>query len=186
MLVCSKYLFMNKKVRIQTQKQFTGIWQCFVNNVIKRRGPWLLQGKKPVTMDSITSSVMFGMYRNCCQCLSQLRGGPGTPNTKLEIFLSGQAGGVATVRMMAPGDIVKVRLKCQTESMRARKGANLPKPKYRSSVHCLLNIVREEGVLGFYGGGSASHAEGWLSYATYFLTYSTLCEWFTPTGKKGP
>ncbi|XP_014061342.1 solute carrier family 25 member 47-A isoform X1 [Salmo salar] len=175
------------KVRIQTQKQFTGIWHCFITTLSKEGVHGFFKGMSlPVTTVSMTSSVVFGMYRNCRQCLSQLRGGPGTPNTKLEIFLSGLAGGVATVTVMSPGDIVKVRLQCQTESLRARKGANLPKPKYRGPVHCLLTIVREEGVLGLYRGALPLMLRDGPSYATYFLTYSTLCEWFTPTGKKGP
>lgn len=53
----------------------------------------------PLTTVSMTSSVAFGTYRNCLHCLSQARGaGGGGPYTKLEIFLSGLAGGVAQVR----------------------------------------------------------------------------------------
>lgn len=51
----------------------------------------------PVTTISMTSSVVFGTYRNCLQCLSQARGAGGGPNTKLDVFLSGMAGGVAQV-----------------------------------------------------------------------------------------
>ncbi|XP_034143844.1 solute carrier family 25 member 47-A isoform X3 [Esox lucius] len=175
------------KVRIQTQKQFTGIWQCFMTTLSKEGVHGFFKGMfLPVTTVSMTSSVVFGTYRNCRQCLCQLRGGPGTPNTKLEIFLSGLAGGVATVTVMSPGDIVKVRLQCQTESMRTRKGANLPKPKYRGPVHCLLTIVREDGLLGLYKGALPLILRDGPSYATYFLTYSVLCDWFTPAGRKGP
>lgn len=51
----------------------------------------------PLTTVSMTSSVAFGTYRNCLHCLSQARGAVGGPNTNLEVFLSGLAGGVAQV-----------------------------------------------------------------------------------------
>ncbi|XP_046877544.1 solute carrier family 25 member 47-A [Hypomesus transpacificus] len=173
------------KVRIQTQKQFTGIWQCIIATGTKEGVHGFYKGMSlPVTTVSMTSSVVFGTYRNCLQCLSQLRGGLGTHNTKLDIFLSGLAGGVAQVTVMSPGDIVKVRLQCQTESMRA--GANLPKPKYRGPVHCLLTIAREEGVLGLYRGALPLIFRDGPSFATYFLTYSILCDYLTPPGKNGP
>ncbi|XP_029902697.1 solute carrier family 25 member 47-A [Myripristis murdjan] len=173
------------KVRIQTQKQFTGIWQCAVTTFSKEGVHGFFKGMTlPVTTISMTSSVVFGTYRNCLQCLSQLRGAPGAPNTKLEVFLSGMAGGVAQISVMSPGDIVKVRLQCQTESMRG--GASLHKPKYHGPVHCLLSIVREEGVLGLYRGALPLMLRDGPSFATYFLTYNTVCEWLTHNGKKGP
>lgn len=52
----------------------------------------------PLTTVSMTSSVAFGTYRNCLHCLSQARGAGGGPNTKMEVFLSGLAGGVAQVQ----------------------------------------------------------------------------------------
>ncbi|XP_031437886.1 solute carrier family 25 member 47-A isoform X2 [Clupea harengus] len=137
----------------------------------------------PVTTVSITSSVVFGTYRNCLQYLSQLRG-LGAPNTKLDIFLAGLAGGVTQISVMSPGDIVKVRLQCQTESMRG--GSNLPKPKYRGPVHCLLSIIRQEGPQGLYKGAFPLALRDGPSFATYFLTYQTLCEWQTPAGQKEP
>ena len=43
----------------------------------------------PVTTVSISSSVVFGTYRNVLQCLRQLRNPrPDAPNAKLDIFLS--------------------------------------------------------------------------------------------------
>lgn len=81
------------------------------------------------------------------------------------------------ISVMSPGDIVKVRLQCQTES-RAR-GSSTLKPKYRGPVHCLLTIVKEEGLRGLYRGAFPLMLRDGPSYATYFLTYSTVCEWLT-------
>ncbi|XP_054618697.1 solute carrier family 25 member 47-A isoform X2 [Dunckerocampus dactyliophorus] len=138
----------------------------------------------PVTTISMTSSVVFGTYRNCLQCLKQARGDAHGPNTKLEVFLSGLAGGIMQTSVMSPGDIVKVRLQCQTESM--RRGGGSAKPKYRGPIHCLLSIVREEGVRGLYRGAAALMLRDGPSFATYFLTYSSVCDWLTKSGNEKP
>ncbi|KAK0133343.1 Solute carrier family 25 member 47-A [Merluccius polli] len=153
---------------------------CFHNARQRRRM------SLPVTTISMTSSVVFGTYRNCLQCLCEVRGGaPGGPNTKLEVFLSGMVAGVAQILVMSPGDVVKVRLQCQTESSRGRTD-HMPKPKYRGPVHCLLRIGREEGVLGLYRGALPLMLRDGPSFATYFLTYNTICEWMTPADKDRP
>ncbi|XP_035240350.1 solute carrier family 25 member 47-B isoform X5 [Anguilla anguilla] len=139
----------------------------------------------PVTTVSISSSVVFGTYRNCLQCLRQLRSGSlDAPPSKPDIFLSGLAGGVAQVSVMAPADIVKVRLQCQTAPYQG--SASHSKPKYRGPLHCLLSIAREEGVLGLYKGANALALRDGPSFATYFLTYNIICEWLTPAGQKQP
>ncbi|XP_068198654.1 solute carrier family 25 member 47-A isoform X2 [Antennarius striatus] len=138
----------------------------------------------PVTTISLASSVLFGTYRNCLQCLSQARGAGCGPNTKLEVFLSGLVAGIVQVSVLSPGDIVKVRLQCQTESRRGI--ANMPKPKYRGPVHCLLSIIKEDGITGLYRGALPLMLRDGPSFATYFLTYTTICEWLRDTGKSKP
>ncbi|XP_034018495.1 solute carrier family 25 member 47-A isoform X2 [Thalassophryne amazonica] len=111
------------KVRIQTQKQFTGIWQCTASTFAKEGVRGFFKGMTlPLTTLTMTSSVLFGTYRNCLEHLRRLRGAGGGPNTKFEVFLSGFAGGVAQILVMAPGDMIKVRLQCQTESKQGGVG----------------------------------------------------------------
>ncbi|XP_028831339.1 solute carrier family 25 member 47-B isoform X2 [Denticeps clupeoides] len=174
------------KVRIQTQRNHLSVWQCALS-IVRTEG---LRGfykgmSMPVTTVSISSSVVFGTYRNVLQCLSQLRhSSPEAPPTKLHIFLSGLAGGVAQVSVMAPADIVKVRLQCQTEPY---KFPNVDfKPKYRGPVHCLLTIAREEGILGLYKGAGALALRDGPSFAIYFLTYNSICSWLTEEHHKKP
>ncbi|XP_051730280.1 solute carrier family 25 member 47-A isoform X2 [Ctenopharyngodon idella] len=195
--------------RSKTHTTFTGLCQCCIiqlfirsnNNVIGRSkqlrrciSPTSLQDQLevhgffkgmalPVTTISMTSSVVFGTYRNCLQCFGQLRG-IGAPISKLDIFLSGMAGGVAQISVMSPGDIVKVRLQCQTE--RKSSGFSHGKPKYSGPIHCLLTIAKEEGVLGLYRGALPLAFRDGPSFATYFLTYNTLCSQLTPAGQKEP
>lgn len=172
------------KVRVQTQKQFKGIWQCSVATFSNEGAKGFFKGMSlPLATISLTSSLAFGIYRNCLQCMSQARGGNG-PNTKPEVFLSGLIAGVAQTSVMSPGDVVKVRLQCQTESRRAK--ANAPKPKYSGPAHCLLSIIKEDGVAGLYRGALPLMLRDGPSYALYFLTYSTACEYLTDSGKTKP
>ncbi|XP_032398810.1 solute carrier family 25 member 47-A [Etheostoma spectabile] len=173
------------KVRIQTQTQFTGLWQCAAATLSKEGVHGFFKGMSlPLTTISMTSSVVFGTYRNCLQCLSQARGAPCGPNTKLEVFLSGLVAGTAQTSVMSPGDMVKVRLQCQTESKRG--DANMRKPKYRGPVHCLLSIIKDEGFMGLYRGAVPLMLRDGPSHATYFLTYTVICELLTDSGKKRP
>ncbi|KAK2890311.1 solute carrier family 25 member 47-A isoform X1 [Channa argus] len=173
------------KVRIQTQKQFTGIWQCTVATFSKEGVHGFFKGMSfPIITISLTSSVVFGTYRNCLQCLTQARGAGCGPNTKLEVFLSGMVAGVAQISVMCPGDIVKTRLQCQTQFKRG--GPNIPKPKYQGPVHCLLSIIKEEGYTGLYRGALPLILRDGPSYALFFLTFTTACEWLTDNSKKRP
>ncbi|XP_068613442.1 solute carrier family 25 member 47-A-like [Brachionichthys hirsutus] len=176
------------KVRIQTQKRFSGILQCAAATFSKEGVHGFFKGMSiPVTTISFASSVLFGTYRNCLQCLSQARGAGCGPNTKLEVFLSGLVGGVVQVSVLSPGDMVKVRLQCQTESRRSRScTTSMPKPKYRGPIHCLLSIIKEDGIKGLYRGAFPLMLRDGPSFATYFMTYTTICEWLRDADKNKP
>lgn len=85
---------------------------------------------------------------------------------------------------MAPGDIVKVRLQCQTES---KKGpTSTSNPKYRGPVHCLLSIFKEDGVRGLYRGALPLMLRDGPSYGLYFLMYRTASELLSDFDDKKP
>ncbi|XP_064784734.1 solute carrier family 25 member 47-B isoform X1 [Oncorhynchus masou masou] len=174
------------KVRIQTQRRFTGVWQC-IHTTWKTEGvSGFYRGMSmPVTTVSISSSVVFGVYRNVLQCLHQLRStstGLDFLPAKVDFFLSGLSGGVAQVSVMAPADIVKVRMQCQM----VHQGLDAQQPKYRGPMHCLLTIAREEGFLGLYKGAGALALRDGPSFATYFTIYHVICEQLSPPENTQP
>ena len=59
----------------------------------------------------------------------------------------------------------------------------VPKPKYRGPIHCLVTIAREEGFLGLYKGAQALALRDGLSFATYFTTYNIICEQLSEPGQ---
>ncbi|KAM3871029.1 solute carrier family 25 member 47-B [Diretmus argenteus] len=175
------------KVRLQTQNKYRGVLHC-IHSTFKNEGvSGFFKGMSmPITTVSLSSSVVFGTYRNVLQCLCQLRHGrPDAKPAKLDMFLSGMSGGVAQVLVVSPADIVKVRLQCQ---MVAYQGfsAEAPKPKYRGPIHCLLTIAREEGVLGLYKGVQAQALRDGPCFAVYFTTYNMVCERLLAPGQTKP
>ncbi|KAG0294695.1 mitochondrial thiamine pyrophosphate transporter [Dissophora globulifera] len=112
----------------------------------------------------------------------------GTPTlSKTETVLCGAAAGVVSRFVIAPLDVVKIRLQMQTQrkdlSTLLKRGAagtnassataaNLQqKPKYRGMFSSMATIVREEGIRGLWKGNMAAE----YLYLTYsgiqFLVY---------------
>ncbi|XP_053521972.1 solute carrier family 25 member 47 isoform X2 [Artibeus jamaicensis] len=68
----------------------------------------------------------------------------------------------------------------------AHSAGLVPGTRYRGPLHCLATVAREEGLRGLYKGSSALLFRDGHSFATYFLSYSILCEWLTRAGQSQP
>lgn len=106
------------------------------------------------------------------------------------------------VFLTSPTEVAKVRLQTQTQTQQRRPSASWPSaappvcpvpparsvsgPKYRGPLHCLATVAHEEGLRGLYKGSSALLLRDGHSFATYFLSYTLLCEQLTPTGHSQP
>lgn len=104
------------------------------------------------------------------------------------------------VFLTSPTEVAKVRLQTQTQQRRpsaswpsaapplcpAPPSRSVSGPKYRGPLHCLATVAREEGLRGLYKGSSALLLRDGHSFATYFLSYTLLCEQLTPTGHSQP
>ncbi|XP_074183035.1 solute carrier family 25 member 47 isoform X2 [Rhinolophus sinicus] len=160
----------------------------------------------PVCTVSLVSSVSFGTFRHCLSHICRFRyGSADAKPARTDITLSGFASGLVRVFLTSPTEVAKVRLQTQTQTQtqqRRRSSASwpsaatpqcpalpaspVPGPKYRGPLHCLTTVAREEGLRGLYRGSSALLFRDSHSFATYFLSYSILCEWLTPTGHSQP
>lgn len=104
------------------------------------------------------------------------------------------------VFLTSPTEVAKVLLQTQTQTQQRRPSASWPSaapplcpappagsgPKYRGPLHCLATVAREEGLRGLYKGSSALLFRDGHSFATYFLSYTILCEQLTPAGHSQP
>ncbi|CAJ0962133.1 unnamed protein product [Ranitomeya imitator] len=170
------------KVRIQTQRSYTGIWHCIYTTYKVEKVSGFFKGMSmPISTVSVSSSIVFGVYRNCLHNLCQLKyGSRNVKPSKLDIFLSGYVAGGIQVLVSSPADMAKVRLQTQVSPHRSNMCSILTQPKYSGPVHCLLTIVKEEGFFGLYKGCFALMFRDCHSFATYFLSYAVIREWLVP------
>ncbi|XP_050811967.1 solute carrier family 25 member 47 [Gopherus flavomarginatus] len=176
------------KVRIQTERSYNGIWHC-IRETYKAEKAWgFYKGMSlSVSTVSLVSSFSFGAYRNFLYNICRLRYGTSDVKpSKVDISVAGCATGAVRVVLISPTEIAKVRMQTQKQSHYSVTASHLSKPKYQGPVHCLRMIAKEEGFRGLYKGCSALLCRDCHSFATYFLTYSILCDWFTPAGKNKP
>ncbi|EPB78779.1 hypothetical protein ANCCEY_02169 [Ancylostoma ceylanicum] len=87
-------------------------------------------------------------------------------------FAFGGSAGMAATLFVQPLDLVKNRMQLS---------GTTGKKEYRSSIHCLTTIIRNEGVLAVYNGLSA----GLLRQATYTTTRLGTYTYLFETFKKG-
>ena len=89
---------------------------------------------------------------------------PSPPSPLLSVLAGGLAGGVSRL-VIAPLDVVKIRLQLQRRS---------PAPLYTGLLQTAARVVREEGGRGLWSGNSAAMGL-WVSYsALQFPVYSAL------------
>ncbi|XP_054828369.1 solute carrier family 25 member 47 [Eublepharis macularius] len=178
------------KVRIQTERRYHGIRHCIIETYRTEKVPGFFRGvSMTIVMASFISSFSFGVYKNFLYNICKLRyGSADSKPSKMDVSFAGCATGAVRVVLLAPAEIAKVRLQIQKEPHHLMASTHLfdSKPKYHGAVHCLRMIIKEEGLGGLYKGSLALLCRDCHSSATYFLTYSALCDWLTPAGKDKP
>ncbi|KAL7399470.1 hypothetical protein ABVT39_024909 [Epinephelus coioides] len=130
----------------------------------------------PVLTTGITNSVVFGSYSNALDYLTQSQRSDrsqGKPASAAQVFAAGSFSGLVQVFVLAPIDLVKVRLQGQTTAVR-----------YRGPIHCVAVILKEEGPRGLFRGGFALALRDVPCYGLYFLPYEVTRKALTETGKE--
>lgn len=109
-----------------------------------------------------SAMVRFGTY----QSLKNIVGGSMRPGQKLPsgiTFGLGAVSGMATVFTTMPFDVVKTRM----QSLGART-------RYRSTINCLVQIVREEGIRTLWRGSTMRLGRLTFSGAITFTVYEEI------------
>ncbi|KAI4871679.1 hypothetical protein NFI96_031110, partial [Prochilodus magdalenae] len=172
------------KVRLQTQSTYKGIFDCVVRTYKHEGCHGFFKGMAfPVLTVAICNSVVFGSYSNALDFLTQSQRRERDQGNKASLWavftagcFSGLVQVVLKVLVLAPVDLVKVRLQNQTAS---RGGA-----RYRGPMHCVAVIVREDGARGLFRGAWAVALRDVPCYGLYFLPYEFTCRMLTETGKQ--
>ncbi|XP_059864783.1 solute carrier family 25 member 48 isoform X4 [Delphinus delphis] len=150
----------------------------------------------PLTSIAVYNSVVFGVFSNTQRFLSHHRcqePEAGSPRVLSDLLLASMVAGVVSVGLGAPVDLIKIRLQMQTQPFREanlglkpRVAALGEQPAYQGPVHCIITIVRTEGLAGLYRGASAMLLRDVPGYCLYFIPYLFLSDWITPEAHTGP
>ncbi|KAK1154975.1 solute carrier family 25 member 45 isoform X1 [Acipenser oxyrinchus oxyrinchus] len=174
------------KVRLQTQLKYRGILDCMIKIYKHERIPGFFKGMSfPVLSVAVGNAVVFSSYSNALEFISQSqRGDRSSSSSSVEIFVAGCFSGAAQVLVMAPVDLVKVRLQNQSHPHWTVSGGGTGGPQYRGPVNCVASILRQEGVPGLYRGVGALALRDIPCYGLYFLPYELLCRVLTEEGQQ--
>ncbi|XP_021506873.1 solute carrier family 25 member 48 isoform X3 [Meriones unguiculatus] len=150
----------------------------------------------PLASVAVYNSVVFGVFSHTQRLLSQHRLGeleddPG--RSVSDLLLASMVSGMISVGLGGPVDLIKIRLQMQTQpfgeashGLKSRAVALGEQAPYQGPVHCLVTIVRTEGLAGLYRGASAMLLRDIPGYCLYFIPYVFLSEWITPEACTGP
>ncbi|XP_074862054.1 solute carrier family 25 member 45 isoform X2 [Carettochelys insculpta] len=178
------------KVRLQTQSRYRGILDCVIKTYHNETVLGFFKGMSfPLLSVAMINSVMFGAYSNALLYLTNThhRDRCAKPPTYAHIITAGCFSGLMQAVVLAPVDLIKIRLQNQTHPYGLRRPARRTGAQYRGPVHCGASIFREEGVLGLFRGTWALVLRDTPTVAIYFITYVSLCQAVTAQGQEpGP
>ncbi|XP_054846760.1 solute carrier family 25 member 45 isoform X2 [Eublepharis macularius] len=178
------------KVRLQTQAGYRGILDCVVRTYRNETILGFFKGMSfPLLSVAMVNSVMFGAYSNALLYLSNThhRDRRSNPPSYSHIFVAGCFSGLVQAVVLAPVDLVKVRLQNQTHPYSRGVLPMEAQPLYRGPVHCAASILRKEGVPGLFRGFLALVWRDTPTMAMYFMTYTGVCRGMTAEGQEpGP
>uniref|UniRef100_K7FZP1 Solute carrier family 25 member 45 n=1 Tax=Pelodiscus sinensis TaxID=13735 RepID=K7FZP1_PELSI len=175
------------KVRLQTQSGYRGILDCVMRTYRNETVRGFFKGMSfPLLSVAVANSVIFGAYSNALLYLTAThhRDRSTNPPSYAHILTAGCFSGLMQAVVLAPVDLIKVRLQNQTHPYWLRSPAMGPGAHYRGPLHCGVSIFRKEGVLGLFRGTWALVLRDTPTMPIYFLTYVSLCQAVTAQGRE--
>lgn len=150
-----------KKEKKADEVYYTGIFHV-LSDIAKKQGIWAIwQGLIPSLILVSNPSVQFVTYENLKKFMSKIAASRKKPITSIEFFIMGAiAKAVATV----------VTYPLQVAQSRLRAG------KASTTVGCLLQILKDRGVAGWFYGMEAKLWQTVLTAAFQFLTYEEIAK----------
>ncbi|KAJ9591718.1 hypothetical protein L9F63_001746 [Diploptera punctata] len=123
----------------------------------------------PLLAAGALNSVFFGVYGTCLRVLEKHNKSADTShnaNKGFNIFLAGVVGGIATISVGCPVDLVKIQLQSQTGSQGHRR--------HIGPISIVVEILRKNGIRGLYKGGHTMIYRDSFSSGIYFWSYAEI------------
>ncbi|KAH0629795.1 hypothetical protein JD844_012169, partial [Phrynosoma platyrhinos] len=171
------------KTRLQAGQGYGNTFNCVLTVYKNESIAGFFKGMSfPLVSIAVYNSVVFGVFSNTQRLISQHRyANPNHPPALIDLALASMAAGAFSVGIGGPVDLVKIRLQMQTQTFLA---ANLDlkhrttgfsvQTAYRGPVHCVGEILRQDGLAGLYRGSSAMILRDVPGYCLYFIPYTFL------------
>ncbi|KAM9994823.1 hypothetical protein ACTFIY_001006 [Dictyostelium cf. discoideum] len=154
------------RVRLQTSNTPIGIMECFRNTIKYEGFSGLYKGvTSPLFGMMFETAVLFAGYG---QMKVLLQKDENTPLTVGQCAIAGGFAGVGASVVLTPVELVKCRLQVQTTGPQ----------KYKGSLDCLVQILKEGGIRGAYRGFTPTIAREFVGNMAFFSTYETCKRYF--------
>ena len=116
-----------------------------------------------VAKSASNQALRFGIYEECKRMiLTRKTPGGGGQLSPLEALAGGMTTGCLAALINYPIDVIKTRM----------QGLNAA--KYKSVPHCLMTLVKEEGIMSLYAGVWARLARTVPGQGIIFCSYETI------------
>ncbi len=157
------------QVRLQTLP-YKGPLDCLAKTLRREGGRGLYKGlSSPLLGDSLTNSIIFGVYGLSRR--AQLKQGQTEEHfstlSLMQIGISGAAVGVVAGVILAPVELIKVKLQVQTNALGDER-------RYTGPIDCLKKIVKTDGLKGLSRGLVATWCRDVPGFGAYFVCYEWL------------
>ncbi|KAM9134399.1 solute carrier family 25 member 45 isoform 2-T3 [Pangshura tecta] len=175
------------KVRLQAQSGYRGILDCIIKTYHNETVLGFFKGMSfPLLSVALVNSVIFGAYSNALLYLSATHHHDrhANPPSYAHILTAGSFSGLIQAVVLAPVDLIKVRLQNQFHPYGLKSLMGASGAQYRGPVHCGASIFHEEGVMGLFRGTWALVLRDVPTIAIYFLTYTSFCQAMTAQGQE--
>ncbi|XP_045693504.1 mitochondrial thiamine pyrophosphate carrier [Phyllostomus hastatus] len=149
-----------------------------VATMYRAEGPWgFYKGLNPTLIAVFPyAGFQFAFYNSLKRLYEWVAPAEGVKSENLKNLLCGSGAGVISKTLTYPLDLFKKRL--QVGGFEQARAAFGQVRSYRGLLDCARQVLREEGVQGFFKGLSPSLLKAALSTGCVFFWYEFFCDLF--------
>ncbi|XP_062089350.1 mitochondrial arginine transporter BAC2 [Humulus lupulus] len=166
----------------QQQHLHTGSAFSILRNVVSTEGPGALYRGMAAPLASVTfqNAMVFQIYAVLSRAFDSSIS-PKDPPSYKGVALGGVGTGALQSLMLAPVELVKIRLQLQGTGQAKTKKVQ----PYKGPVSVVKSIMKREGLRGMYRGFTITVLRDAPAHGVYFSTYEYMREHLHPGCRKG-
>jgi len=173
------------KVRLQTQSQFAGPFNCVVSTFRHEGIPGFFRGlPAPLVASMLENATLFFAYRHCQNVVRSLSSRNSEELTNTQLAAAGGLAGAAVSFVLTPFELIKCRVQVANLTHSAESVSVVsPAASTRhfsspSTLSILAHTIRTDGISSFYRGHLGTLLRESGGGAAYFGIYESICRLF--------